>query len=85
MSYKITIEKVETREVKGGESWEVIEHDENGKGVFGYTPAIMREKEATVRIFEQTVEHLDMLRVVGAINPVVSPYNVEHLIKMKGD
>ena len=69
MSYKITIEKTETKEIKSGESWEVVEHDDDGKGVFGYTPKIMREKEISVRVYEQVTEHLDMRRVIGAINP----------------
>jgi hypothetical protein len=69
MSYKITIEKTETREVKSGESWEVVEHDDNGKGVFGYTPKIMREKEISVRVYEQVIENLNLCRVIGAINP----------------
>ena len=69
MAYKITINKVETIEKEESGGYQVVSEDAEGKPEYGFPPTRTVEKEIDVKVFEQIVDDIDMLAVIGAINP----------------
>ena len=79
MSFEITI--TETKEVKKmcGQEWTVVGQEDivsseepdipiRTKPVYDYTPKIDKTVDVTVQVLQQTVETLDLPRVIKAIN-----------------
>lgn len=66
MSYKITIE--ETKTVRGivPKQWKLVGDEHNAK--HGYTEETETVMEKTERIYEQTVEKLDLKSVIDSVN-----------------
>lgn len=64
MTYTITITKTERVVRKAGKQWEKLKDG----GDYGYTPEIEKEVEVETKVLEQTLEHLDLVAVVKAIN-----------------
>lgn len=65
--WTVTITEQTTKQTLQKE-WAVIANDDAGKPVYGYTTGL--EKEATVerKVYEQTVDSLDVADVINAVN-----------------
>jgi len=81
MSYTIVITKTETVKKVVGKDWEKLGQIKKEDGFvavgesktyisdeYGYTPEIEKSVECQVKVLEQTVEYLDLNRVIIAIN-----------------
>ena len=66
--YRITITRIETVTKKGGQKWEVIDKTDAGKEIFGYTPTILVEQQESQEVYSQSVQNLDLVRVIDAVN-----------------
>lgn len=70
MHYEIVIKKTEWQKVPGGKQWERTGQqrtDDSGE-VYAYTPEIEVDREVEITVFRQTVEKLDLYRVIRAVN-----------------
>lgn len=67
--YKVTIEKIETKTVIGREYEKIADsgnpHDKGA--IYGYVSKEVAQT-SKINIFEQTVEELDMTKVIKAVN-----------------
>ena len=69
MSFEIVItEKKEVRKIRGHEWAMGAAKDVNGKDCYGYTPEIEKVVEVKTEMYRQTVETLDLYRVIQAVN-----------------
>ena len=66
--FTVTITKTTIEERPAGKDWAVVETDEKGCGTYGYTPEIVKKKEVKEKIYEQTVDEIDIKRVIDAVN-----------------
>ena len=66
--YKITIEKIVTQTSLTTPSWQVVRQTDSGKDEYGYPPAIETTVQKELKIFEQTVDTLDIGAVVAVVN-----------------
>ncbi len=64
--YRIIVEKVEEKLVEEKE-YQVINEDENGKNEYGYV-TVPNKKKITTNIYEQTVDNIDIVEVITAVN-----------------
>lgn len=46
------------------------------KDVYGYTPEIEKEVAVETKVFEQTVDELDLIGVIAAVNDMEHPHGV---------
>lgn len=63
--FTVTIKKKTIEEVPTGKEWERTGED-NPK--YAYTPEIVKKREVELKIYEQTVEEIDITRVISAVN-----------------
>jgi hypothetical protein len=77
--YTITITRTNAVKKKVGKDWAVIAQvpftdslpvTAPLKPVYGYTPAIEKDVEQTVEVLKQTVDDLDLIAVIQAINNI---------------
>ena len=74
--YKIIIIKEEVVTKASGKDWAIIAQKQPTEGsgsvenVYGYTPEIGKEVEVEREILSQTVENLDLVEVIKAINGI---------------
>lgn len=69
MKYTIKIEKTYMKEVPESQSYEAHAKPEvDGDGGWGYVTKPAHIREATVEVYRQEVEDVDMLAIVAAIN-----------------
>lgn len=68
MRYTITITKVDVEESIIERAWKVISKDTDNRDVFGYTPEINARRELERKVYEQTVDELDIKAVISAVN-----------------
>lgn len=68
MSYRITIQKVETITEKRRGEYTVIGTQPNGEPEYGYPPVIDTETKKDEKVYEQVVAELDLPAVIKAIN-----------------
>ena len=66
--FTITITRTIVEEVAGGQNWEVVGKKENGDPEYGHTPAITKKKAVERKLYEQTVDKLDIRSVINAVN-----------------
>lgn len=71
--YTITVSAVVERVQTAGKEWttvshEVIEGSEKTKPVMGYTPEIEKTVQREIKVYEQTVDSLDMAALVAVVN-----------------
>lgn len=66
--YTITIERVETKLLYRSREWVKLEDKPDGEAVLGYAPLVKEYKEVNTELFKQTLKHLDLPRVIKAIN-----------------
>jgi hypothetical protein len=69
--FKVTIEETKIETKVTGNEWKVVaqkEEDGNQTPIYGYTPEIERRVEVERKVFEQTVEQLDIAAVIATIN-----------------
>ncbi len=90
--YEITIKKIETVTKKAGKDWDVISRtSEPGKvgedRTYGYTPEIDKEVEVNRVIYNQTVDDLELIDVIAAVNGVQGwrPPGVLDGLALKGE
>jgi hypothetical protein len=74
MSYKIRIERLETEARLERQQWQRLSTDGVGNSQYGYveSPNMLRDEVETL-IYEQTVDELDLVAVINAINSPNSP------------
>ena len=81
MSYKITITETKLVTKTVGKDWEVIGEKVSDMklpdnaprvkmDIMGYTPEIRKKVEVEVELLRQTVETLDLVKVIKAINGI---------------
>lgn len=74
MNYTITITRTTIEERPAGKEWTIVSrkpstqtrgatHDE-----FGYTPEITKKKTVEQRIYEQTLDKIDITNIIAAVN-----------------
>jgi hypothetical protein len=68
MSYKITIERTQTVKKTVGKQWKLCGTAENSQ--YDYTPEVETLREETEKIYEQTVDELNLIAVISAVNPM---------------
>ena len=66
--FTVTITKTTIEEKPAGKDWLVVETDEKGCGTYGYTPEIVKKREVELKIYEQTVDEIDIVNVIEAVN-----------------
>ena len=66
----ITIRETRVQEKVRGKDWRVVGKDENKDDKYGYTPEITKSVEVDTQVFEQSVDNLDLVKVVKAINGI---------------
>ena len=76
MKYKVEIKRIghEDREVSG--EYTVVGQDDDGKNVYGYAPRHVKTVEVNEKVYEQTIEDLDIPSIVTIINRSVKQYIV---------
>lgn len=72
MKYTITITQVGLEETVIGKSWQVIAKDTDNRDVYGYTPETTATRKVDQKIYEQTVESMDIPAVIIAVNKLVN-------------
>lgn len=83
MAYTITITKTEIVTKMVGKEWTVIGQEVQvtedvtrdvaslqPRNLYGYTPLIEKDVEVTTEILRQTVDELDLIKVIRAINNI---------------
>lgn len=75
MPFKITIEETKTRLDVVGKDWRIIGEEyqvgqEKPRSIYGYTPMIEKPIPTTTKIYEQTVEELNIAALVCVINNI---------------
>lgn len=65
--FTITITSTNIEEKPAGKEWEIT-GEENPK--YAYTPEIMKRREVELKIYEQTVDEIDIKSVIAAVNRV---------------
>jgi hypothetical protein len=72
--YKITITEITTKKVVKGEQWEQIrtdaEAERDEKDTYGYTPKIEKDVEVSEEVYKQTVDDLELVDVIAAVNKI---------------
>lgn len=74
--FKVVITEIVTETVKGGQEWAktgeelVAEGSDKLKAIYGYTPVIEKTQTTEVKVFEQTVDELNMAALVSVINNI---------------
>ncbi len=63
--FTITITKTIIEERPAGKDWELTGKD---TPAYAYTPEIVKKKEVELKIYEQIVEGLDIVKVIEAVN-----------------
>ena len=67
--FTVTITKTTIKDVPAGKEWQVIKGGKaEGNAEWGYTPEIMKKKEIELKVYEQTVEAIDIRKVITAVN-----------------
>ena len=67
--FTVTITKTTIEEKPAGKEWQVVSGSkENKDHEWGYTPEIMKKKEVELKVYEQTVDEMDITRVISAVN-----------------
>lgn len=65
----VTITKKTIEERPAGKEWEVVKGSRTERTAeYGYTPEIMKKREVDLKIYEQTVEFIDINAVIMAVN-----------------
>jgi len=68
--YKITVEKTITETRLCGKDWKIISKKADNPE-YGYTPEIEKQVETRHTIYIQTVDELDLVSVINAVNSIV--------------
>lgn len=68
--YTITVKTYRTATVQGGRKWAVVGKDDQNHDVMGYTPDIQVDSREFVDVYEQTVDSLDLVAVIRAVNGI---------------
>lgn len=68
--YQITITKTETVDKMMGRKWEKGGTEKPGSDGYGYTPMISRPTEVETELLRQSVETLDLIAVIKAVNGI---------------
>lgn len=63
--FTVTITKKTIEEKPAGREWEITGLDEPK---FAYTPEITKKREVELKIYEQTVDEIDIKTVIAAVN-----------------
>ena len=67
--FKVTVLQMVSA-VDRRKTWEIVETDDKGKPVYGYTPeqdvTVTRERE----VYTQRVENLDLAKLVAVVNGI---------------
>ena len=68
--FTVTITKTTIEERPAGVEWEIVGHknDDERSPILGYTPEIVKKREVEQKIYEQTVDEIDVKRVIDAVN-----------------
>ena len=66
IQYKVTVEAVIRRVEKAGKEWQRTSDNPNDK--YAYTPEIEKTVERSVKIFQQTLDHLELPALVAVVN-----------------
>lgn len=67
--FTVTITKTTIEERPAGKEWQVVKGCRaEGTAEYGYTPEIVKKKEVDLKIYEQTVNEIDVKRVIDAVN-----------------
>ena len=67
-TYKITVEIEEVVTRIAGKEWRPVSESKEGGTKYDYTPEIEKRVVEGKRIYEQTVENLDLVAVISAVN-----------------
>lgn len=70
MKYTITIQQEREETRLTGREWQVLKQDADGKPERGYTPQVEERRIVKVTVLEQTVDELDIVAVIKAINGI---------------
>lgn len=63
--FTVTITKTTIEERPMGREWKKLRDD---MPALGYTPEIMEKKEVELKVYEQTVDEIDIKAVIEAVN-----------------
>ena len=67
--FTVTITKTTIEEKPAGKEWKVVKGSTVDRTAeYDYTPEIVKKKEVEQKIYEQTVEEIDVTRVISAVN-----------------
>ena len=67
--FTVTITKTTIEERPAGKDWEVVKGSRADKDMeYGNTPEIVKKREVEQKIYEQTVDEIDITRVISAVN-----------------
>ena len=64
--FTVTITKMTIEERTAGKEWKLVGNE--GVNKYGYTPEIVKKREVEQKIYEQTVDEIDITRVISAVN-----------------
>lgn len=68
INYKVVVTAIVEREEVAGGSWEILEKKADGSEPRGYTPQVKKIVRREEKVFEQTVDTLNMAGLVLVVN-----------------
>lgn len=73
IQWRVHVEATTEREETAGQEWKTVGQDENGKAVYGYTPAIRKVVRCNHVVLDQRMDSLDLRALVACINGLQAP------------